>query len=133
MKRNSKEIKREKRKFSRIKDSIFISCFKDRHKNRIEAMARNLSGGGLMFRTDASLKPREVLEIEIYEPVSAHKKLITSINTMAKIVWVQPVDDAIANERFKVGVKFSRMKVEDKDRIAEYIAKQKQREGINFN
>ena len=72
----------------------------------------NVSGGGMRFKTARRFTVKDHLEMEIILPPFA------SIRTQADILRVEPQD---AQGQYTVAVKFTTIKLEDKERLIRYI------------
>lgn len=117
---------KEKRRFKRIEESIFILLqFRERKGlTLIKGFANNISAGGLMFETDRSMPCVKHFILEIYQPQGESQDEIISITTLAKVKWAKRIDTADrfdGSNKFKIGMEF--IKIDDKARkmIADYV------------
>ena len=115
----------EKRKFQRLEDNIFIlGALKANHADGFKAFTRDISGGGLMFETDRDILAGSELELEIYQPSNGSKKVIFSVYVIAKVTWTKEIEKDAFEEgenRYRVGVEFSEIKEEDRQRIINFV------------
>jgi len=115
----------EKRKFPRLKDSIFIlGKLRSSPAGEFKALTNNISAGGLMFENERNISKEEQLELEIYQPMNCGKRKILSIPVLSKIIWIRQIgkDNFEKGEnKYKIGVEFSNIKDEDRQRIAKYV------------
>jgi c-di-GMP-binding flagellar brake protein YcgR len=115
----------EKRKFPRLKDNIFIlGVLKANHAAEFKAFTRDISGGGLMFETDRDIPAGSELELEIYQPSDSGKNIIFSVHVAAKAAWTKEIKKDAFEEgenRYQVGVEFSEIKKEDRQRIVNFV------------
>lgn len=115
----------EKRKFPRLKDSIFIlGKLRSSPTEEFKAFTEDISAGGLMFGNERDISEEEQLELEIYQPMNCDKRKILSIPVLAKVIWIRQIekDNFEAGEnKYKIGIEFSETKEEDRQRIAKYI------------
>jgi len=116
---------KEKREFSRIKENIFIlAAFKKDQENQFKVFTRDISGGGLMFETDLDIPAGSELELEIYQPSDKDKEVFFSIHTVARVAWIKGIEKDSFEEgenRHQVGVEFSEIKEEDRQRIINFV------------
>lgn len=115
----------ERRKFPRLKDNIFIlGAVKANHAYEFKAFTRNIGGGGLMFETDRDIPAGSELELEIYQPSDSGKNVIFSVHVVAKAAWTKEIEKDAFEEgenRHQVGVEFSEIKEEDRQRIVNFV------------
>ena len=115
----------EKRKFARLKDNIFILVnLKAEHANQFKVFTRDIGGGGLMFETDRDIPVDSELEFEIYQPSGREKEVFFSIHAVAKVAWIKGIAKDSFEEgenRHQVGVEFSDIKEEDRQRIIDFV------------
>ncbi|OGW30404.1 MAG: hypothetical protein A2X54_01120 [Nitrospirae bacterium GWF2_44_13] len=115
----------EKRKFPRLTDNIFIlGALKANHADEFKAFTRDISGGGLMFETDRDIPAGSELELEIYQPSNSGKRIIFSVHVIAKVAWTRAIEKDAFEEgenRYQVGVEFSEIKEEDRQRIVNFV------------
>ena len=115
----------ERRKFQRLEDNIFIlGALKANHAAEFKAFTRDISGGGLMFETDSNIPAGSELELEIYQPSDSGKRIIFSVHIIAKVAWTRAIEKDAFEEgenRYQVGVEFSEIKEEDRQRIANFV------------
>lgn len=115
----------EKRKLPRLKDNVFIlGALKANHAAEFKAFTRDISGGGLMFETDRDIPAGSELELEIYQPSNSEKKIIFSVHAAAKAAWTKSIEKDVFEEgenRYQVGVEFSEIKEEDRQRIVNFV------------
>lgn len=113
----------ERRKFPRLNDNIFISY---RLGQKIcKAIAKNISCGGLMFEAEKKVPVGMEVDFEIYQPVNCFKTVIFVIPASAKVVWRRKIKYGFletGQNQYKVGVCFTKIKNEDRERIKEYVA-----------
>lgn len=119
-------LMKELRTFSRLNDRIFILCRfrKKKDVDIIKGFTNDISAGGLMFETDRLIPPKDVLNLEIYQPLSQFTREIISIPILAKVKWVTEMNIADKYEgsnKYRMGVEF--IKIDDRERkvIAEYV------------
>ncbi len=113
----------EKRKFSRLDDSILISAHFNSARE-IKALAGNISEGGLMFETTKAIQRDTLLKMEIYQPICSCKSIIFSIPALVKVAWIEPrgKDHRQKGEnKYTVGGEFLEIKEGDRQRIAKYV------------
>lgn len=115
----------ERRKFPRVEDNIFIlGSLKANHAAEFKAFTRDISGGGLMFETDRDIPAGSELELEIYQPSGREKEVFFSIHAVAKVAWIKGIAKDTFEEgenRYQVGVEFSEIKEEDRQRIVNFV------------
>jgi c-di-GMP-binding flagellar brake protein YcgR len=81
---------------------------------RISAVTRNISGGGVSFRTPAMLVKKDRISLTFYLP--EHGGDITS---KARVVHVHP--DPEKPEQYIVACTFERMAITDRERIIRFL------------
>lgn len=115
----------EKRKFSRLKDNIFIFCRSgSTSSGEFKAITCDISGGGLMFETERDITPGSKLELEIYQPIKCSKSMICSVSVLAKVIWMKRIEKVSfekGENKYKLGVEFTGIEKEDREKIANYI------------
>jgi c-di-GMP-binding flagellar brake protein YcgR len=115
----------ERRKFSRLKDNIFIlGSLKSSPTEEFKAITNNISADGIMFETERNISKDSELELEIYQPVNRHKDIIFSIPVLARVIWVEELkkDNFEQGENiYRIGIEFSEIKEEDRQRVAKFI------------
>ncbi|MBI4684547.1 MAG: PilZ domain-containing protein [Nitrospirae bacterium] len=129
---DKKYLGTERRKFPRLKifSPIFYRLKTGDSFRPLRAICQSIGGGGLMFETEKPLPIESRLYLEIYQPSAKYKDLIFSLSTQAKVIWVSPVRKlglallkSLSNgvNKYQIGVKFTEIEKEDKDRIIEYV------------
>jgi c-di-GMP-binding flagellar brake protein YcgR len=115
----------ERRRFPRLKENIFIfGKLKLTPIEEFKAITQNISAGGLMFETERDIPQDSELELEIYQPMDRDKRVIFSILVWPKIIWIQKIEKEKFEQgenRCRIGIEFSEIKEEDKQRIARYV------------
>ncbi len=115
----------EKRRFSRLKDNIFI--FGNLRSNPIEefkALTKDISAGGLMLETERDISEESELELQIYQPMDSDKRVIFSLPVLGKVKWSTKIEKnnfEDGENKYRIGVEFSEIKEEDRQRIANYV------------
>lgn len=118
----------EKRRFSRVKDNIFI--FGNVMANSAEefkAFTQDINVGGLMFETERDIPKESKLELEIYQPMDSDKRVIFSIPVLAKVIWTEKREKKNFEQgenRYQIGIEFSEMKDEDRQIVTKYIERE---------
>lgn len=77
-----------------------------------------------MFETERDIPAGSELELEIYQPSNSGKKIIFSVYAVAKIVWAKEIEkDSFKDgeNKYQIGVEFSEIKEEDKQRIVNFV------------
>ena len=119
----------EKRKFPRIKDSIFILyhlslCPAEEFK----AISNDISTGGLMFETERNISKGSKVYMEIDQPIHCDKTMIFCIPVLTKVIWVRKIDKdnfEKGENKYKVGIEFLEIEEVDRNRIAKYIKEER--------
>ena len=129
---------KERRKYPRFKEHFFILCrfvqnrkTLDVRKNPIgveENIAKNISGGGIMFERENFVSLLNEILIEIYFPLQIHKKrkIVASIFTLGEAVWVKKIGKGRCpqgSNKYQIGVGFKDIKTKDRHNIIEYVIK----------
>ena len=130
--RNSK--RKERRKFHRIQDNIFIFCRPEPYHRIIEWIAKDISEMGLGFESDEFVAPSTSMEIEIYQPLDYRKSRIVSIHVLAKVVWIKKIkrrNRYPASNRYVGGVKFTKISKRDRSIIANYVNERYKKRGYS--
>jgi len=126
---------RERRKFCRIEDNIFVFCKSEPNHRVIEWIAKDISEMGLRFESDKFISPSISMEIEIYQPLDYLKSRIVSIYVLAKVVWIKEIeksDRCEANNRYFGGLKFTKIGKQDKSIIANYVKERFKNRGCSL-
>lgn len=124
----------ERRKAPRINDTIFFTYCLKYTGETVEGIAENIGGGGLMFKTDRPFSPATPIELEIYGPTDYKKQLIISIPALAKVVWVDKIEEGSrykGSNRYNVGIQFVRIKKEGQAKVIKYIKESLKKRGID--
>ena len=77
-----------------------------------------------MFDTDRDIPAGSELELEIYQPSDSGKNIIFSVHVIAKVTWTKDIEKDAFEEgenRYQVGVEFSEIKEEDRQRIVNFV------------
>lgn len=116
----------ERRKFSRLKDNIFIfGCLRaDPIEEEIKAFTNDVSAGGLMFEAERDILKDSELELQIYQPLDRDKRMIFSIPVMAKVIWTRKIEKDNLEEgetKYRVGIEFLEIKEKDREMIERYV------------
>lgn len=114
----------ERRKFSRIKDNIFIFCKWKPDYRVIEWITKDISEMGLRFESDKFVPPSTFMEMEIYQPLNYLKSRIVSIYVLANVVWVKEIKKGgryKGSNRYIAGAKFTKISKQDRSIIANYV------------
>ena len=78
----------EKRKFTRVKENIFILCsFPLSSFDEFKAITCDISTGGLMFETEREVLSKDELKLEIYQPTTSSKNVIFSIAAWQDVIF----------------------------------------------
>lgn len=115
---------RERRKFRRIQDNIFVFCRSKPRQGVIEWIAKDISEIGLRFESDEFIPPSTLMELEIYQPLNYFKNRIVTIYVLAKIVWIKELEKIErygAINRYIGGIKFTKISKQDRNVIANYV------------
>ena len=106
----------ERRQSLRINQTVEIT-FKDT-ESFLKAYIVNVGGGGLFIKTDDSIGLNETLVVRFYLP--HYKEPITA---EGKVVWVTP--KGVKNPSYPpgLGLKFTHINPEDKQRLDEFVSK----------
>ena len=117
----------KERKFSRVKENIFIlQHLKSGNPDKFMAITCDIGGGGLMFETERSILQGETLDFEIYQPIDPRKIIFFSILAKAKVIWSRKIDKDNFGEgenKYRVGVEFLEINGEDRKRVDTYVKK----------
>lgn len=117
----------KKRKFSRVKENIFIfQHLKSGNPDKSMAFTSDIGGGGLMFKTERSIPQGEILDFEIYQPIDPRKIIFFSIFAKAKVIWIRKIDKDHFEEgenQYRIGAEFLEINGEDRKRIDTYVKK----------
>lgn len=119
----------EKRRFPRLEDNIFV--FSDSGfspPGEFKALTRNISAGGLMLETEKEIPIEKELKFEIYQPTKNSKDVIFSLPVLAKVSWIKKIEKDKFEEgenRYRVGIEFSEIKEEDRQKITKYVEQNK--------
>ena len=122
--RQESYLHRERRKFPRLKDNVFIFYRLEGSRKIIENVTKDLSAGGLMFETDKLVSTSATLELEVYMPLNFDKTIISSIFIGARIVWTDEIKEGSSlkgSNKYKAGVELVQVRKEDKIRIIDYV------------
>ncbi len=115
----------ERRKFSRLKEDIFILCSLPLSSfDEFKAITGDIGAGGLMFETEREILAEVELKLEIYQPITNSKDVIFSIPVWAKVIWTGKLGNKKfekGENKYRIGVEFSAIKDEDRQRIADYV------------
>ncbi|MFB0527465.1 MAG: PilZ domain-containing protein, partial [bacterium] len=123
---------RERRKFSRIGDNIFIFCKLKPDYRVIEWITKDISEMGLSFGSDKFVSPSTFVEMEIYQPLDYLKSKIVSIYVLANVVWVKEirkVNRCKGSNRYIGGVKFTKISKQDRGIIVNYVNERLKKRG----
>lgn len=123
---------KDRRKFSRVQDDIFIFCKMEKDYGTYEYIAKDISEKGLKFESDKFIPVSAPLEIEIYQPLDCRKSRIFSIYVLGKLVWSKEIEKGArwknAN-RYIGGVKFVKISKNDRDIIVNYVKEKSRKDG----
>ncbi len=115
----------ERRKLPRIRDNIFIiGDLRSSPGEKFKALTRDISAGGLMFETERDISKDTKVELEICQPMNRDKTMIFCIPVLGKIRRVREIDKdnfEPGENKYKVGVEFSEIKEEDRQKIIKYV------------
>jgi len=124
----------ERRKFSRIKDNIFIFCKLKPDYKVIEWITKDISEVGLRFESDKFVPPSTLMEMEIYQPLDCLKSRIVSIYALANVVWVKEIKKGSrykGSNRYIGGVKFTKISKQDRGIIVNYMEEKFKKRGCS--
>ena len=110
---------KERRKFPRIQDSIFIffQSIED-EVSSFEAITKDISQAGLMFRTANFIPERSKLRLEVCQPLNYPKDTLLSIPAKVRIVWSKKIQE---NDEYLVGAKIIKMDEKNQNKLINYI------------
>ena len=110
---------RERRRFPRIKDNIFVLFQSMEREMSFEAITNNISQGGLMFRTSNFIAERTELLLEICQPLNSDKDLFLPMSAKVQIAWIRKVED---NDEYLIGAKITKMDEKNQKGLSNYIS-----------
>ena len=115
----------ERRRYLRLKDNILIfGNLMSSPLGKFKAFTNDISAGGLMFESERGISKERELELEIYQPTDRHKYMLFSITVLAKIIWIRKIAKENfdpGENKYRIGMEFSKIKDEDRQRIAKYV------------
>jgi len=116
----------EKRRYPRLdKSRSFVFCnLQNKAVSKIEeSFINNISVGGLCFDVVERANPGVNLKCEIYQPLNSQSKIIIPISISAKVIWIKELacGSKFAGNKYRIGVKFTKILPQDKERIAKNI------------
>lgn len=84
-----------------------------------KSITMNVSPGGVMFPVSHHIAPHTLLDIELFLPPGSffYTPAVTA-KAVGEIRWAGRVDNT---ERYNLGVQFTQIKDEDREKIANYI------------
>ena len=109
---------KEHRRFPRIKDNIFIFFQSMEDNMPLEAITKDISQGGLMFKGSNFIPERTELKFEIYQPLNPAKDMFLSMPAKAQVVWIRKLQE---DNQYLVGLKIIKMNEENQNRFSRYI------------
>lgn len=119
----------ERRKFHRIKENIFIfGKLRATPSEEFKAITRDISTSGLMFETERNISKESELQLEIYQPINRDKIIIFSVPILAKVKWTTKIEKNNFEDeenRYRVGIEFSKIEEEDRQKIVNYVEENK--------
>ena len=127
--------RRERRKFPRVKDKIFIFCKLKGDYRVIEGITKDISEMGLGFESDKFVPPSTLMEMEIYQPLDYLQSKIVSIYLLAKVVWVKEIrkrSRCTGSNKYIGGVKFAKISRKDRNIIVNYAKQKLGKKGSSF-
>jgi len=126
--------RRERRKFQRVQDNIFIFCKLKGDYKVMEGITKDISEMGLGFESNKFVPPSTLMEMEIYQPLNHLKNKIVSIYLLAKVVWVKKIRKGSKHKgsnRYMGGVKFTKISKQDRRIIANYMKARLRKKGYS--
>lgn len=115
----------EKRRDPRSEENIFTFYkLKSDNLDKFRAITCNISGNGLMFKTERDILKDEIIDLEIYQPFNQCKSIFLSIPVKSKVVWIEKICKNYFHEgenKFKVGMQFEEINEEDRKKIVKYV------------
>lgn len=109
--------KSDRRRSERIKDSIYVFCrSEEKILEQICCVTEDISVTGIKMVSNSLFSPKDLIEIEIYQPYNLKKNVIMSLMAIGEIAWTKEVNIMDKNKLGKgyyIGVKF--LEVEDTD------------------
>lgn len=109
---------KERRKFTRIKDNIFVFFQSIEDDKTFETITKDISQAGLMFTTSNFIPNNNKLRLEICQPLNYNKDTLFAIAAKAQIVWIKPMQE---NDEYLVGAKITKMNKKNQNRLISYI------------
>lgn len=111
-----REVNENKRKHTRVKTHIPVRYSNLRDgagATEVRSISRNLSEGGIRFRTPefVSMACRMIVELDI-------PMLNKPIKAISKVAWIRK---EASSDEFEIGNQFLEMSKKDKERMAEYV------------
>ena len=116
----------ERRRCPRLGEELLIACRSRNHVHTAVYFTRNLSGGGLMFESPASVSSDTTLDIECYTPIGCEKQTMQHMRMGAQVRWTREIPEACGYEgsnRYTVGVAFDQIDPADQVCLDEYVKK----------
>lgn len=118
MRKSITERTKERRRFPRIKDNIFISFQPIGDDILLEAITKDISQGGLMCKTSSFVSEGTKLRLEICQPLNYNKDRFLCIPAKAGVIWIKKTQE---DGEYLVGVKIIKMDDGNQDRLSRYV------------
>ncbi len=92
----------ERRKYTRINDSLSLDHRPAKSLFLSSSLLENLSAGGVCFPTLQRLEPPQQIGLDIHVP-----EFKEPVSVFAEVVWLKEIEDI--NYRYHIGAKFLKM------------------------
>jgi len=112
------EKTKERRRFPRIKDNIFISFQPMGDDMLLEAITKDISQQGLMCKTSNFMLEGTELILEICQPLNYNKDIFLCILAKARVIWLKEVQE---DNEYLIGVKITKMNDENQNKLSSYV------------
>jgi len=112
------QLIKERRRFLRVKDNIFVLFQSVKGKMSFETITEDISQNGLMFTTSNFIPERTELQFEIQQPLNSNKGLFLPIAAKVRVMWSRKKE---CNDEYVVGGEIIEMNEENQNRIKGYV------------
>lgn len=115
-------VETERRRYRRVACEVHASysAISEKKKGAIEkSITMNVSPSGVMFPVSHHIAPHTLVDIKLFLPPRSffHTSAVTA-KAIGEVRWAKRVN---GSSRYNLGVQFTNIKDEDRERIAVYI------------
>lgn len=114
----------ERRAVLRITEGFLFMCWHRSPKDEVVYFTKNIGGGGLMCESPLPVRRGTWLDIELYAPMDAEKRILRYMRIRGRVRWTRSISGAFrfkGNNRHEIGIAFEQIDPQDRAGLVQYV------------